>query len=621
MVSQNVGKRFAHSAPTNPQGMVQDAYSYATTSHAQSHKGGKGKVVLFAILGVILALVILLGIYVAMMIPSVKTVKATAEGIVPKAKAAVTAATSADTTSLPDAVQSIRADVVAIQDEVSGPLWTLATFVPVYGSDVSNARQLVNVAVDAIDDAVVPVANSLAAHSVDSILSSGGVDGAALQDLCNAVADIAPAVQAAADGVSQYGVFHISQLNDLVSMAKDPLIQAAAFLTGNGDTLRALPSILGCDGARTYLVVAQNNAEVRATGGLPGAMEIVTIDNGEISYGDVETLSAIGDIGYTPLPLTDEEFAIYGESLGSTPANMTYSPDFPRDAQLLSACWEQIQGVTVDGVIAVDPVFFQNVLGLVGGVTLEDGTVVDGTNAAELLMSTTYWTFADDILQTDVRFAEVAQAGMEAIKANLGSVDKKDLLKVVKQGVDDGRLYVWFSDADDEAIAEKLGCAGSLNSDPSKPELGVYVNDATWSKISWYLRLNTTIGEGQKNADGTTSYSVTTAISNTLTEELADEAPSYVTGYNPEKRSVSDMLTWLYFYAPAGATISDVNVVGDGVTDRYDATHDGLQVVFEMTRLEAGQSLTFTYTVTTTAGADEMTLRTSPLPNVANAGE
>ena len=82
MVSQNVGKRFA--PPAYSSTSTQDAYAYAPSRHYEQsrRRGGKGKIVLFAVLGVVLALVVLVGVYAAMMIPSVKSVKATAEGIV-----------------------------------------------------------------------------------------------------------------------------------------------------------------------------------------------------------------------------------------------------------------------------------------------------------------------------------------------------------------------------------------------------------------------------------------------------------------------------------------------------------------------------------------------------------
>ena len=47
--------------------------------------------------------------------------------------------------------------------------------------------------------------------------------------------------------------------------------------------LQVLPTMLGRDEPKNWLLVFQNNAEVRATGGLPGAISVVTADDGELS--------------------------------------------------------------------------------------------------------------------------------------------------------------------------------------------------------------------------------------------------------------------------------------------------------------------------------------------------
>ena len=45
---------------------------------------------------------------------------------------------------------------------------------------------------------------------------------------------------------------------------------------------------------------------------------------------------------------------------------------------------------TVDGVLSVDPVFLQQLLKVTGSVTLTDGTVLTGDNAAQILLNQTY---------------------------------------------------------------------------------------------------------------------------------------------------------------------------------------------------------------------------------------
>ena len=160
-----------------------------------------------------------------------------------------------------------------------------------------------------------------------------------------------------------------------------------------------------------------------------------------------------------------------------------------------------------------------------------------------------------------------------------------------------------------------LGLSGEMGSAPTAPQLGVYLNDATWSKIDWYASCYTQIGEGVTNDDGTTRYQVTTTLTNTLTPNEAIAAPKYVTGYNPQKSEVSDMLTYVYFFAPAGGSISNMSVEGSGSCGAFtNATGYGLPMSYALTSLLAGQSVTFTYTVTTSADATSpLALRTTPL--------
>ncbi len=65
-----------------------------------------------------------------------------------------------------------------------------------------------------------------------------------------------------------------------VRRLQDQLTEAAG-LTGTASrTVQLLPAMLGADSQRRYLLMFQNNAEVRATGGIPGAVAVVTADRG-----------------------------------------------------------------------------------------------------------------------------------------------------------------------------------------------------------------------------------------------------------------------------------------------------------------------------------------------------
>ena len=409
----------------------------------------------------------------------------------------------------------------------------------------------------------------------------------------------------------------------MLEQVQGPVSEAQGLVDQIEPILNLLPQMLGADGqTRTYLVIAQNNSELRATGGLPGSWGTISITDGVISMGEFQSI--LHDEGLQ-VEITDEERAAIATNMDTDPAQVNCTADFTRVGQLARDYWAQEGLGTVDGVIAIDPVFLQRLLSLTGGFTAPDGTAVDGTNAAKVLLSDTYWMFGNDGDAQDAYFAAVAGLAFETIMDNLGNAGMTDLMGVVEQSGKDGRLLVWMANEDEQSLMVNMGLSGRLESDPTKPVLGVYLNDDTYSKISWYASSSTVVGEGVKNADGTTTYDVTTTLTNTITPEEAASAPTYISGTNGAKRDVSDMLDFVFFYAPAGGTITDFQVSEGALFEDYgiaDETLSGLQVLRMRTHLLAGETATFTYKVTVSADAAEpLAVRTTPLAQESLMGQ
>ena len=62
--------------------------------------------------------------------------------------------------------------------------------------------------------------------------------------------------------------------------------------------------------------------------------------------------------------------------------------------------------------------------------------------------------------------------------------------------------------------------------------MGVYVNNYSYSKMDWFLDKRVTIDSSVENADGSTTYRVTTTLKNTMTPQEKAEMPGYFQGHN-----------------------------------------------------------------------------------------
>ena len=512
------------------------------------------------------------------------------------------------------------AAVSDLRSQMQGPLWGAAEWIPVLGGDVKTARALVDTLVGLVDGALVPVSQALSTVELDKLVVADGSDRiqfdvAAIQAVADAVRQAVPVLDEAASAVGGMGETHIAQLTEAVDTAKEKIAPLAGELDEAASLLGALPGLLGASGERVYGVLAQNNVEIRSTGGLAGQCCRVAVKDGLLSLSEVEGVRHFmnpGDDEAMCVPLTDEEVALYSRSVGYMSVNVNCIPDFPRVCDIFSQLWSATNNEHVDGFVALDPIFLQMLMGLTQGTQTSDGTVLDGTSTVRVLMHDTYWRNLDDYAATDVYFAEAASAALDCIMGGVPSMDPGALLQAVRRGIDGGNLLMWASDAEEQAIIEGLGASGEVTLDPAAPQLGVYLNNGSWSKFEWYLNIDFSMGEAAANADGSRTYPCSLRLTNAMTPEELEASNAVITGGNPAKRSEDDMLEVLNLYAPAGGRIEVTDHNGQ-VDLADDKTYRGLQVVCGEAHVQIGAPAEITFNVTVSPeAAQELSVRIPP---------
>ena len=105
--------------------------------------------------------------------------------------------------------------------------------------------------------------------------------------------------------------------------------------------VQVLPDMVGADGERDYLLLFQNNAEIRATGGMPGSWALIHAEDGRLEMAEQGTASDFPTAEEPVVPLTSAEVAVYGEEYGLFFQDPGFAPDFPRGAEMWKAHWER----------------------------------------------------------------------------------------------------------------------------------------------------------------------------------------------------------------------------------------------------------------------------------------
>ncbi|WP_239453292.1 MULTISPECIES: DUF4012 domain-containing protein [Microbacterium] len=512
-----------------------------------------------------------------------------------------------DPAAASEAIAALAADTGAARALTSDPVWELAEGLPWVGPQLAAVSTVAASLDDVTTTSLGPLADVAASFQVEALRPQGGrLDLAPLQQVSGAAQTAADGVGAAAASVSAIDrAALVAPVRQAVDEVDGLLVEAEVATDALSRATRLIPSMLGADGPRDYLVLFQNNAEWRSLGGIPGAMALIHTDGGAMSLAAQESSSDYPRYDDAVLPLDEEILEIYGDRPGRWIQNVTQAPDFAVSAALAREMWAREHGgQQVDGVIALDPVALSYLLEATGPVTLPAGDVLTPESAVPLLLNDVYARFPRPADQDDF-FAEAAAAVFARLSG--GEVDPTALVAALTRAGDENRLLLWSGHENEQSLLADTTLAGGLPaSDDETARFGVYVNDGTGSKMDYYQNLETTLGwsdcvldtSGQATGDAV----LTATIGNTAPADAA-KLPAYITGGGGSGVPAGITRTVGYLYLPEGfelveATMSDGSGFGGGI-------HDDRRVLSFSVDLIPGQTATATVTArpTGTAGA------------------
>lgn len=495
--------------------------------------------------------------------------------------------------------------------ETSSFLWSAAAKLPYVGTDISAVRTAVTAMENIASQAMPALKDAAGVLNLDNVSVANGTisipglpeSAESLSKADTVIGDANRAVQAAPQA-------HIGMVADAMDTAKTYLDTMADSIHNISVFAQVAPKMLAMDGqTRTYLILAQTNVELRPSGGMPGSWGTMTVTNGAVDIQEFD--SGAAEMGWFDQPvveLTAEERSLFTDKLGRVPQDVNFTPDFPRTGQIAQAMWSAHTGVTVDGVIAIDPVFLQNMLAVTGGVTLPDGNVMDGVNTAQFLLSDVY--AQQSVSDQDEYFNMAASAAFEHIMQN--SNNPKAFMSAITSSITDGHLLIWSANEDEQALLEDTAISGKLITDASESQAGVYFSDVTQSKMDWYLKREVSAEYQKDAANGAKQYTVRIKLTNMATPEQVATLPQYVIGDLSEGVSAGQIKTAAFVYAPAGGRLVDWTM-SDGTEFDGITVHEGLTVGVKTITLNPGESYEIVCHVQSTPGVSTpMTLRQTP---------
>jgi hypothetical protein len=335
----------------------------------------------------------------------------------------------------------------------------------------------------------------------------------------------------------------------------------------------SIRTLLGVDIDKRYLLVFQNNAEMRGSGGFIGSYALLDIRKGEISNieaplgGSYDTEGGLRVLVESPkaLHLLSPVWSFW---------DANWWPDWKMSARNLMWFYEKSDGPSVDGVIALSPDVLVDVLKITGDIDLRDkyGVIIGADNAWEALQEIVEVIgqpelYEDKNLRTDILdrlderndlasssdenkelfsrnepkqiIGDLMRAILDEFSLNLSKESLLEGLRVLEGNLSRKNILLYFDDNELQGEVEGRSWGGRIKESP----------------FDYLMVVDTNIGGGKTDRFIESNFSLDVEIDENgdIVNRLRIEKKHQ--GLRGEIFSGVRNVNWLRIYVPEGSTL------------------------------------------------------------------
>jgi hypothetical protein len=342
-------------------------------------KFGKGKKIL-AFLFVILTLIVALSAYTAV---KAKTVYENSQRTYVQAKLAFNSMKQQNVVRAKEELLKTGKEIDRLKESMQ-PLGYMKhiPLVNGYYNDAVHAINASSYAVDAgitVTDSLIPYADVLGLKGDKSFVAGSAEDR--IQTAVKTLGKIVPNIDEievslvkAREEIDQVDPEHYPRISKIktvrenIEMVRTLTDESVIAIQEAKPLIKVLPELLGEPDQKKYLVIFQNDKELRPTGGFLTFYAIFRVERGVINVDSASDIYHLDDSisAHPPAPDIIRTYLPNERVLYIRNANL--SPDFSESMKEFKAIYDKSRNPKVDGIIALDTHVLVNVLNILGEV-------------------------------------------------------------------------------------------------------------------------------------------------------------------------------------------------------------------------------------------------------------
>ena len=442
--------------------------------------------------------------------------------------------------------------------------------IPLFGWYVADIQRGLSAAVSTISaantltEAIIPYADVLGLKGQGTFL--GGTAQERLAKAIETLSKVTPQVDEvgnnlaeARDQVDQikswrYPNFLPGKPGAKIEQAQNTIDQLETFLVDTKPLLVVLPQIMGQEGEKKYLVLFQNDAELRPTGGFITAYAVFRVEKGVITSEGSDDIYRLDDTLLRKVPAPSPILAYLPNVSTLNLRDSNLSPDFRVSMQQFEQLYQFTQQKKeIDGIIALDTQFVLDMIKVLGPLeaygTKFTTDKIDECDCPQVIYELERYADEPKAYERGSR-KDIIGVLMQQMMAKTFNAPKStwpNLLGTVLTSLRQKHLLLYFKDTNSQQAVEKINFAGSLYQYDGDY---LHINEANFGGAKSNLYIEQKVKQQvKKNKDGTLLKNIT----------IEYKYPRRMDNCSLERKAglclAGIYRDWIRIYVPKGSTL------------------------------------------------------------------
>lgn len=310
------------------------------------------------------------------------------------------------------------------------------------------------------------------------------------------------------------------QLRSNITKAQELIDQAYKLIKDGKPLIGKVSWLLGKDSPRKYLMIFQNDGELRPSGGFWTAYTTLSIDNGKVIPGTASNIydldDAIGKLGTAPRLISSYHIDV--PYLYLRDSNL--SPDFPTDAQIFLEKYTKAKGGEFDAVVAIDTQLLVDMVGVLGKLDTRVGTFTtqpdDRCDGCPQIIYEMQYISGRPRNYLETNRKDFMNPLMSALLSNvMGSEKSKmgELMTAFFKNINQKHIMVYFPDEAMQEIGNLANITGKIIDTDSSTDY-LHLNDANFASAKSNIFITQKINHDITIKNGSATHKINVTYTN-----------------------------------------------------------------------------------------------------------